>query len=309
MGAGIVAAGPWECADTEPGTDPFEVASTVCSHTNLALPFRGPPNVKASIAATRAAARSMAIDPTSGLTLDRVFLFSGTEDSVVPQVVVDALKTYYQAFVAPAHIHYTNDINAQHAFPTEDYGNACDKLASPFINNCHFDGARAILRTIYGRLNPPGDPSYGRIIEFDQAEFLPAEPISMAPIGHVFVPAWCQYAPGCRLHVAFHGCLQDQAHVGDAFYAHAGYNRWAATNRIVVLYPQLVASADNPKNPTACWDWWGYTGAGFATRNGKQIVAVQKMIERISAMVRTEVSEDAPRFGNAGGAVARTTRH
>jgi len=58
---------------------------------------------------------------------------------------------------------------------------------------------------------------------------------------------------GCRLHVAFHGCLQSEQAIGDKFYAHAGYNRWAATNRIIVLYPQTVASHSAPFNPNGCW--------------------------------------------------------
>ena len=87
---------------------------------------------------------------------------------------------------------------------------------------------------------------------------------------------------GCRLHIAFHGCLQSQEVVGDAWYGHAGYNKWAATNRIIVLYPQTKASDVDPLNPDGCWDWWGYTGTDFNTRSGKQIVAVQKMIDRFT---------------------------
>jgi poly(3-hydroxybutyrate) depolymerase len=81
-----------------------------------------------------------------------------------------------------------------------------------------------------------------------------------------------QSGQGCRLHVAFHGCLQYRQLVGDAYYANAGYNRWAATNRIIVLYPPTVASPLDPFNPNGCWDWWGYTDSDFDTRSGRQIV-------------------------------------
>ncbi len=129
---------------------------------------------------------------------------------------------------------------------TDGNGNACGHLGSPYINNCGYDTAGELLGFIYGGLNPPGDPSAGKLLEFDQTEFLPLEVIGMAPVGHVFVPAECQTTPGCRLHVAFHGCLQSQEVIGDAFYTQAGYNRWAATNRIIVLYPQVVASNPVP---------------------------------------------------------------
>ena len=34
-------------------------------------------------------------------------------------------------------------------------------------------------------------------------------------------------------------------------------------------------------NPKGCWDWWGYTGAGYHTRTGAQIEAVGNMLERL----------------------------
>ena len=44
-------------------------------------------------------------------------------------------------------------------------------------------------------------------------------------------------------HIALHGCQQGQAILGDKYYyAHAGYNEWADTNHIIVLYPQVVVS-------------------------------------------------------------------
>jgi poly(3-hydroxybutyrate) depolymerase len=60
------------------------------------------------------------------------------------------------------------------------------------------------------------------------------------------------------VHVVFHGCGQAAANwdVGDAVYGHAGYNRWADQNKIIVLYPQTTPSA---VNFDGCWDWWGYT--------------------------------------------------
>ncbi len=282
MGVGIVAAGPWDCADTQPGWLPLITATQVCSHTaGNGLPFLGPPNLAASIAATKDAARAGHLDPTSSLANAKAFLFSGTMDSLEPQPVMDELYQYYLAFSPPGNVRYVNNVPAEHAMVTDRYGNACGHLGPPYINNCGYDTAGEMLKFIYGGLEPPGDPATGKLLAFDQSEFLPIEAISMAPAGHVFVPADCQAVPGCRLHVAFHGCLQSQQLIGDAFYAQAGYNRWAATNRIIVLYPQAVASDIAPFNPNGCWDWFAYTDSRFATRSGLQIVAVRKMIARL----------------------------
>ena len=47
----------------------------------------------------------------------------------------------------------------------------------------------------------------------------------------------------------------------------SGFARWADTNRLVILFPQVEASIPNPK---ACWDWWGYTGKDFLTKDAPQ---------------------------------------
>jgi hypothetical protein len=283
MGVGIVAAGPWDCAETQPLLLPAVTATQYCSNTSpYGLPFLGPPNLAASVAATKDAATANQIDPTKSLASSKVFLFSGTKDSLEPQSVMDVLNQYYLTFIPPANVRYVANVPAEHAMVTNENGNACGYLGSPYINNCGYDTAGELLAFIYGGLNPPSDPSTGQLLEFDQTEFLPFEAISMAPIGYVFVPADCQTTPGCRLHVAFHGCKQSQQIVGDAFYTQAGYNRWAATNRIIVLYPQTVASDLAPLNPDGCWDWFAYTDSQFPTRSGEQIEAISKMIARLS---------------------------
>jgi hypothetical protein len=66
--------------------------------------------------------------------------------------------------------------------------------------------------------------------------------------------------------------------VHDDFVRDAGYNRWAAANRIVVFYPQATETTGNPR---ACWDFWGYSGEGWRTREGVQMRAVGSMIERL----------------------------
>ncbi len=102
------------------------------------------------------------------------------------------------------------------------------------------------------------------------------------------MPQACRKA-ACRIHVAFHGCRQSARQIGRRFVEGAGYNSWADSNRLVVLYPQTVArngfaigSWTWLINPKACWDWWGYSASNYATRDGPQIKAVRRMLERLA---------------------------
>ena len=81
MGTGIIAGGPYDCADNKPGWPAVFTAMAVCSHTlGPYTPFMGPPSVKTSVSATKTAAENGSIDPTQGLAGDKVYLFSGTKD-------------------------------------------------------------------------------------------------------------------------------------------------------------------------------------------------------------------------------------
>jgi poly(3-hydroxybutyrate) depolymerase len=122
--------------------------------------------------------------------------------------------------------------------------------------------------------------------------------------GWLYVPAGCEAAgAACRLHVVFHGCAQGQRAAGPGgkpiarqFVSGAGYNRWAEANRIVVLYPQVLASqalrsGDSYRlNPEGCWDFWGYTDpdgalagsqARYARRSAPQLRAVKAMVDAL----------------------------
>ncbi len=68
-----------------------------------------------------------------------------------------------------------------------------------------------------------------------------------------------------------------------AYVEKAGFNRYADSNNIVVLYPQSRASNLMPMNPQACWGWWGYTDTNYANRKGQQIQAVVKLAQSLSA--------------------------
>jgi poly(3-hydroxybutyrate) depolymerase len=271
IGVGIIAGGPYDCAEGQLG-----VALNRCMQTT-----GGRPDAAHLLARAEALARQGRIDPLSGLADDAVYVFSGTRDGTVTPPVVDQTVAFYRlAGVPEARIEYVHDVAAGHAILTEDRGNACGSTESPFINDCDYDQAGAILGHIYGSLNTPSREPGGRLIKFDQTEFLP-EPTShgMAATGFAYVPPSCAAGEPCRVHIAFPGCKQTTDLIGDAFETETGYNRWADSNHLIILYPQAHATA---VNPNACWDWWGYDDPNYATRSGRQMAAVRAMLTRLA---------------------------
>lgn len=289
-GAGIFAAGPYACAG---GGYPWNLwrALAVCMDFDDGIPFLGPPTLAASLNRARAAARAGLIDDPVNLGDDRVFLFSGRRDSTVPPSVVEATRAFYASFMAQERLAMVTHIEAGHGMVTVDHGVACARTAPPYINDCDFDGAGALLRQLYGDLAPPARPeAIAPPRAFEQRPFMDGGVRhGLGPRGWIHVPPACEAGAECRLHVALHGCRQTEADVGDAFVTKAGYNRWAEANGIVILYPQAAAVRQSVlgialtwPNPRGCWDWWGFTGPDHATRAGAQIRAIEKMIDQVT---------------------------
>lgn len=268
-GAAIFAGGPYMCSMGSLGT-----AESSCA---FGLPA---PNVAALVAFTHQNATAGSIDDPTALGAQRVFLFGGADDTVVNPVVMDALQTYYAAFMASTSIDYVSRRpGTSHTWPTLAYGNPCDVVASPFIGSCNYDGAGLALSRIYGTLSPRATTLSGAIVPIAQTSFIAdTASHSLADQAFAYVPAACSAGETCKVHVAFHGCLQSESQVKDAFYAHSGLNEWADTNHIVVLYPQTIASNATPANPEGCWDFWGYESPDFAKKTGPQLAMVHAMI-------------------------------
>ena len=72
----------------------------------------------------------------------------------------------------------------------------------------------------------------------------------------------------------------------DTFVKNTGYNEWADTNRLIVLYPQANAMTVGTRlpriNPFGCWDWWGYTGLEYRTKTAPQIRTIRAMVAQLS---------------------------
>jgi hypothetical protein len=296
-GAGVVAGGPYGCVETIANPywpfatlDRLSAALVGCTRYwgNRFWGLRpSPPQASESVALIEQARRRGEIDDPD-LSGDRVWLFRGEMDEMVPEGVAAALEGVYRQLGTGELVVHRHP--AGHGMPVSEIPldgrlppRACGEHKAPFIIECGFDAAELMLRHLYpdGLADAPADVpadahDAGRLMAFDQSRFFDPQDatVSMAAAGYVYVPEICR-TQGCRLHVAFHGCRQNVENVHDAFVRHAGYNGWAAAGRIVVLYPQVVAAS---ANPNGCWDFWGYSGDDYRVRDGKQMRAVKAMI-------------------------------
>jgi hypothetical protein len=294
VGVGIVAGGPFGCAQSNA---PSRLIPTAVQNFTQALEgcmsdklrSRGIPNVPALVSRAKDLASQGEIEPLEAVTTDRVYLFSGGADQIVARSVVKAAQDFYlEVGVPEANIKMDSPDNAGHAFLTVDTGTPCGSSAKPFVSDCDYDQAGAILNWIYDGLAAPAEQISGTFIRFDQSPFGDRKS-ALSSTGIVYVPTSCSEQPGCRLHIALHGCEQNLDTVGMTFVEGSGFARWADSNRMVVLFPQVSASLVNPQG---CWDWWGYTGSSYLTEQAPQIDAIWQMVERLASHdVAPKVSE------------------
>jgi hypothetical protein len=289
VGAGIIAGGPYGCAESVfadtmpgPGTAFLNLSKAINGCMLDAMKKWGVPNAQLLTERAHKLAQAGRIDAVEGLAQDRIYLFTGTKDgTVVPPIVAAAAELYIALGVPAAQVKVVSDVAAGHAFVTLDKGIACGSTAGPYITDCDYDQAGALLSHIYGPLQPRSSHPGGDYMVFDQREFvrdLPGHGLAASAL--LYVPRACRSGAGCRVHVAFHGCNQQREKVGDAFARDTGYANWADANRMLVLFPQVSAGAVNPQG---CWDWWGYTGREYLTRKGPQIAAVRRMLDRLAS--------------------------
>lgn len=290
-GVAVVAGGPFYCAHTYAALASLENATGTCM-TPLSPAVAADGAISWANAARFAAAGR--IDATANLKRQRVYASSGANDNTVRPIVTDQVPKYYQLAGAPAaNIRYVRSDKAGHAFATSNPDDQdCATTGSPYINNCGYRQADDLLRHLHperGAAASGGAPS-GRLIRFDQKEFVQGTRSSMDDVAWVYVPAACTQrepgARGCAVHIAFHGCRQGASEIGARFYRDVGYNAFADANRLIVLYPQAHVSKGIPFNPRGCWDFWGYSNDGadvaaFATRSAPQMAAVMAMVARL----------------------------
>ena len=177
------------------------------------------------------------------------------------------------------------------------------------------------MKHIYGPLKPPSkDMEWNSMHFFDQKEFDVADDgtsIGLGRAGLIYVPKACANDHGasttpCPLHVALHGC--ENPFVMEYPEAHKlSFNRWAESNGIVVLWPHMNSHGTTAQGKHGCWvrvhahptstketrgatnkyslnstqpnkDGYGSVGASYDTRNGPQMKAIRRMIEKVSGV-------------------------
>eukprot|EP01088_Endostelium_zonatum_P001832 TRINITY_DN1219_c0_g1_i1.p1 TRINITY_DN1219_c0_g1~~TRINITY_DN1219_c0_g1_i1.p1 ORF type:complete len:371 (-),score=65.83 TRINITY_DN1219_c0_g1_i1:86-1198(-) len=273
QGTAIFAGIPYYCA-----ADDLETALTACTVD--------PSNISVDelILATSTAYSLDSIDDPTNLAQSRLWLWSGLNDTIIKQGVMDKVYSYYANYINPAKIVYWKNVSSEHAWISNTFGNACPYLGSPFINNCHVDAPGQLLHHLYPsdtlKFRPKNPSSF---LTFSQHNYLPLDvldpaEISMAKTGYMYVPQACRNGQQCKLHFCFHGCEQNYASVNFSFVNNTGLNEWAEGSGIIVVYPQTINSEYDPFNPEGCWDWWGYTGPDYATQEGPQIESVYNMM-------------------------------
>ena len=97
--------------------------------------------------------------------------------------------------------------------------------------------------------------------------------------GLVYIPKSCEAEAGqsatCALHVSLHGC-QNPFVLEEAQVHALSFNRWAETNKMVILWPKAIGES--------CWDSYGHEGELYDTKVGDQMQAIRRMIEAIAGV-------------------------
>lgn len=275
-GAGIIAGGPFYCAGGN-----IEEALTACMSDPQLIEVEA-----CEEAASNCVAVSMC-DTLDNLKKQRVWLFSGTADTVVKQGVMDKLALFYGNYMPASSIVTEFSKPAEHAWVTNAWGAGCDALGTPYINNCGYDASSAMMESLLGRsLRPPVTANQTAFFAIDQGQHTPlgVAPalLSMGPTAYAYVPDACNGGRvACPLVTVFHGCQQTFDDIGHDFIQHTGMAQMAEANGFVVLFPQVIKTF--PLNPKGCWDWTGYTSPDYATQQGPQMQTVKRMVDSIIA--------------------------
>jgi hypothetical protein len=267
-GAAMIAGGPFGCA----GGDLATAFSRCMGSVNGELPL------EQFVQEINEASLQGRLGKTAALSDDDVWVFHGKLDKTVAAELSDATVDLYGHYIPAENIRYVKDVEAAHTFPTRGEGNACTSTEAPFIGDCDYDAAGELLQHLYAGLESPA-------VEFDAGLAETALPgagaAGMAESAYLYIPKACSKAgSACKTHLVLHGCAQSASQLGTAFIEQSGYLSWAASNNIVLLFPQVVSTA---VNPLACWDWWGYTGEDYRWRDSIQMSVIVQWIETLAS--------------------------
>lgn len=270
---GIIAAGPYYCAQNSIKTALGQCVnqSTDATSSNLTQQAK-----------TYEEQKKIAL--LANLKNSKVWLLHGTKDTKIHPDVTEALHTQYLNWIQPNQVEYISHLPFAHHFPTLSQGSQCDTSESPFLGQCDYDAAGAMLKFISPPLQARTAKPEGKLLTINQQSLGGKQAASLADHGYMYVPKSCQMGESCQLHINFHGCQQNAESVGTEYVENNGLNNWADNNHLVVLYPQTKNSMFMPLNPQGCWDWWGYTGNDYATQDAEQIQAVKQIAQSLTQL-------------------------
>lgn len=285
-GLGVLAAGPWSCAQGSLG-----LALGQCMSTR-----RGMPDMQALTQRLAGYRERDLVGEAEALEALRVYVWHGGADEVVEPRLGEALAEQFRGWLkAPSQLQLRQDAEVGHGWPVDttvahadgDELADCHDAGPPHLLACGLDIAGDALNWLHDdQTAPTGGAPPGELQRFDQGDY---DAKGLADTGYLFVPEGCE-AGGCRVSMALHGCSMAAEQIGEAFVRHSGLNAWAAENRRIVVYPQAETRLGNPQ---ACWDWWGYAESTWQidpmhdSRQGTQTRALMAMLERLQDTPRT----------------------
>ncbi|EIJ42790.1 poly(3-hydroxybutyrate) depolymerase [Beggiatoa alba B18LD] len=288
-GAGIVAGGPFYCSGSTGARTAMDFINSSISTCMGPATSAVAPKADKALKKAKELATAGKIDSVDNLKTQKIYIFTGSSDTVVKPIVVEQTYKFYQLAEVPAdNIKFVNTVNSGHALITGSAEDAaCPTNVPPFINNCGFFQSTDILTHLYGKLNPAAEIGKlsGKIVAFNQSEFVDSDRSSMSSAAYAYIPKSCETSK-CKVHIALHGCFQGAHEVNDVYYTHTRYNEIADTNNLIVLYPQAQVSKEIPLNPMGCWDFWGYSSKDqnspdFYSHDAPQMKAIMKMVSRL----------------------------
>ncbi|KAK2799599.1 hypothetical protein FQN50_008437 [Emmonsiellopsis sp. PD_5] len=275
-GFGAFAGGPYDCARSQSYLN--------CMYNNIPLIAIPTNNMRTG--------SGIQFDPVENLKSRKIYMQVGSEDRVIGPNVMKQLDAELANFYDSSKTTFVTTSGAAHTFPTDFDGtgnNACGESAAPYVSNCGYDGAGAVLEWMYGDLTPRNTGELtGSVLSFDQTGSYGSP--GMGSSGYMYVPNACEDGSTvCKLHVVLHGCLQSYTNVQSTFIDNSGYSKWADTNNIIILFPQAVP--DNVPhviwngiavpNANGCWDWVGWYGIDSDVRTGVQMTAMVNQVKQI----------------------------
>ncbi|MDQ7729421.1 PHB depolymerase family esterase [Halomonas sp. SpR8] len=285
-GLGVLAAGPWSCAQGS-----LSLALNQCMMTR-----RGAPSLDELESRYQRYLELEQVGSAEELSQLRAYLWHGEEDEVVEPALGDLLAEQWEQWLASSdQLRVARSEDAGHGWPVRLPNNSspgpyewgdCRQGGGSYVLSCDEDIAGDMLDWLYPEreafvTDNQGEQG-GELVTFDQSEFAVK---GFADTGYVFIPEGCD-GGNCPVTLALHGCQMNADSIGDTFVRYTGLNAWAATHQQIVLYPQTESSMANPQG---CWDWWGFAESTWQlspqhdTRSGTQIGALMAMLDRLQA--------------------------